>query len=106
MTTYLIGRVTVRDAEKLKAYQALVPAIVAQYGGVFLARGGATGTLEGPEENRRMVIMAFASRQAAEAFYHSAEYQAAKALRAGAADIEFVWVDGLPQSEAEPTPTA
>ena len=67
MTTYLIGRVTVRDAEKLKAYQALVPAIVAQYGGVFLARGGATGTLEGPEENRRMVIMAFASGQAAEA---------------------------------------
>lgn len=100
MTTYMIGRVTVLDAEKLKVYQARVPDILAQYGGRFLARGGAIGTLEGPEEARRVVIMAFEDSAAARAFYDSPAYQAARQLREGAADIEFTWVDGLPDPAA------
>ena len=41
------------------------------------------------------------SYEAARAYYHSAEYQAAKALREGAADMEMVLVEGAYKPECK-----
>ena len=95
MPAYIIVRIQVTDPEGIKTYQASVPPIVEQYGGRFIARGGEVTTLEGPEESRRVVIMEFPDRAAAEAFYHSSEYTEARALRAGMAEAEFIAVDGV-----------
>ena len=94
MTAYWIAHVNVTDPEAYKGYQALAPAAFAAHGARFLARGGASETLEGPALDRHVVI-AFPSLDAARACYRSAEYQAAKARRDGACTAHVVIVEGL-----------
>ncbi len=74
---------------------ALTPAALAKYQGRFIARGGESVTLEGPEETRRLAVCEFPTLELAKAFYRSPEYQAAKTLRDGASEAEFVALDGL-----------
>ncbi len=98
MAAYLIIRVAVYDWEKYRAYMARTPEALAKYRGRFIARGGETVTLEGPDESRRIALVEFPSMAEAKAFYRSSEYQAAKGLRDGACEAEFLLVDGLPAS--------
>lgn len=94
MTAYWIAHVTVTDPAAYQGYQALAPAAFAAHGARFLARGGAHEVLEGPVLERHVVIE-FPSLAAAQACYHSPEYQAAKARRDGAATAHVVIVEGL-----------
>ena len=95
MTAYLIIRVAVTDWDRYREYMALTPVALAKYKGRFIARGGESVTLEGPEEARRLALVEFPSLELAKAFYVSPEYQAAKALRDGACEAEFIALDGL-----------
>ena len=95
MPAYVIVRVEVTDIEKFKEYGAATPAAVAKFGGRYLVRGGEKVTLEGPEVTERLVVVEFPDFQTAQDWYASPEYQAAKALREGAATASFVAVDGL-----------
>ena len=94
MKAYWIAHVTVTDPEAYTGYQALAPAAFAAHGARFLARGGAHEVMEGPVLDRHVVIE-FPSLQAAQACYRSAEYQAARARRDGAAVAHVVIVEGL-----------
>ncbi|WRH61717.1 MAG: DUF1330 domain-containing protein [Fuscovulum sp.] len=94
MAAYWIAHVTVTDPERYKAYQALAPAAFARFGGQFLARGGESYVLEGPQQARHVVIV-FPDLASARACYASAEYQAARAAREGAAEVALVIVDGV-----------
>ena len=94
MTAYWSAHVTVTDPEAYQGYQALAPAAFAAHGARFLARGGAHEVLEGPVLDRHVVIE-FPSLAAARACYQSAEYQAARARREGAAVAHVVIVEGL-----------
>jgi uncharacterized protein (DUF1330 family) len=95
VTAYLLIRVAVTDWERYRQYMARTPAALALYQGRFIARGGESVTLEGPEETRRLALVAFPTLELAKAFYASPEYQAAKALRAGACEAEFIALEGL-----------
>ncbi len=95
MTAYLLIRVAVTDWERYRHYMALTPAALAPYQGRFIARGGESVTLEGPEETRRLALVEFPTMELAKAFYASPEYQAAKALRDGACEAEFVALEGV-----------
>ena len=95
MSAYLVIRVAVTDWDRYREYMALTPAALAKYQGRFIARGGESVTLEGPEETRRLALVEFPSLELAKAFYASPEYQAAKALRDSACEAEFVALDGL-----------
>lgn len=95
MPAYIIARVDVTNPEKYKNYQALSPGAVEKAGGRFLVRGGRTSTLEGPEENRRVVVLEFEDMEKAQAFYNSDEYQKAKREREGAAEAQFLAIDGV-----------
>jgi uncharacterized protein (DUF1330 family) len=75
MTAYIIARVKITDPRKYEAYKALTPAAVEAAGGRFIVRGGKLKTLE--------------------AFYHSPLYEAAKAEREGAAEGQFILVEGV-----------
>lgn len=94
MPAYWIAHVTVTDPARYTGYQTLAPLAFAKYGAKFLARGGASDTLEGPEFQRHVVIE-FPDLGAARACYASPEYQAAKAERGGAAEVMITLVDGL-----------
>ncbi len=95
MAAYIVVRMDVTDADRYELYKADAPAAIAKYGGTYLARGGATETVEGDDETRRVVILQFPDMDAARAFYNSPEYTAAREKRAGAAEGQFVIVEGL-----------
>ena len=94
MPAYLIAQVKIHDPEIYKQYMARTPALIAQYGGRFVVRGGACETLEGGASNRRIVIVEFPSMDAAREFYNSPAYSQAKAIRTPVSDAEFILVEG------------
>ena len=91
---YVIARVDVTDPEAYARYAAEATKVIAARGGRPLARGGRSEALEG-KARARNVVLEFDSYDAARAYFHSAEYQAARALRKGAAEIEMVLVEGV-----------
>ncbi len=95
MPAYLIARIEVTDPEQYKHYIAATPRVIAKFEGKFIARGGETATLEGPEETRRVVLVEFPSLDRAKEFYNSAEYKEAMKLREGAANISLIVIDGV-----------
>lgn len=76
-------------------YIALAGPTSASYGGRVLARGDVAEVVEGSVP-RRPYFVEFPSYAAARACFHSAAYQDAIALRAGAAEFDIVIVDGMP----------
>jgi len=94
MAAYIIALVDVTDRERYAEYVKATPAVIARFGGRFIARAGRTATLEGPAETRRVVLIEFPSFERAEAFYRSEEYERAKKLRSGAATATLVLVEG------------
>jgi uncharacterized protein (DUF1330 family) len=95
VSAYILIRVNVTDWDRYREYMTLTPEALAKYQGRFIARGGRSETLEGPEETRRLAICEFPTLELARAFYASPEYQAAKSLRDDACEAEFVALEGL-----------
>lgn len=95
MSAYIILRITVTDPDKLKAYQNIAPGIIERYNGKIRVRGGEVTSLEGPEENRRVVMIEFPNQEEAKAFYASDAYERVIEMRKGAAVFEAIAVDGV-----------
>ncbi len=94
MAAYVITRVKVTDPVQYEEYKKLSPAAVAACGGKFIVRGGESETLEGPEEDRRLVVVEFPDMDSAKGFYDSELYRHARAVREGAAEFQMVAVEG------------
>lgn len=90
---YIIARVTVDDPEQYSVYARMAGEAMRKYGGTPLARGGRAEALEG-EARPRNVIIEFESFEAAKAYFHSPEYQAARKERENVSIGEFVVVEG------------
>lgn len=95
MAAYVLVQAEVTDEEKYAQYKKLSPATVEQYGGKFIARGGALEDLEGELGVSRVVLIEFDSMTQARNWYRSPEYQKAKAARAGGATATFTLVEGV-----------
>ncbi len=105
MSTYMIVQAHVTDSARFSRYTAVVPALVARYGGRYLVLGGAPLALQGqwsPWAEVKTVISEWPDRAAALAFWHSADYQQAARLREGAGEFNVVLIDSLPNP---PSPT-
>ncbi len=92
MPALWIAHVTVTDAEAYGKYAELAGPAIAKHGGRFLARAGRFVQLEGKERPRNVVAQ-FPSLEAAEACYHSPEYQAALDHARGASERELMIVE-------------
>ncbi|MGD0562876.1 MAG: DUF1330 domain-containing protein [Roseiarcus sp.] len=90
---YVISRVDVTDPVAYARYAAAATKAIADHGGRALARGGRYEALEGTARARN-VVLEFESYDAARRYFHSEQYQSARALRQGAAEIEMVLVEG------------
>ena len=75
MPAYFVVELDITNMDAMADYRAAVPATLAQYGGRFLARGGATQLVEGGPEPKRIVILEFADAAAVKRWYNSPEYQ-------------------------------
>jgi uncharacterized protein (DUF1330 family) len=90
---YYIARVDIKDPEAYAKYATAATDAIRAHGGKLLARGGRFEALEGPGRQRNVVIE-FESYEKAREYYYSEQYQAAKAMREGAAEAEMVVVEG------------
>jgi uncharacterized protein (DUF1330 family) len=91
---YVIARVDITNPEAYARYAAGATEAQKKYGARVLVRGGRHEALEGQARGRN-VVLEFESVEAARTYYTSQEYQAAKAEREGAAQIEIVLVEGV-----------
>jgi uncharacterized protein (DUF1330 family) len=91
---YVIARASVTNPTAWGAYAGQASEVIKKYGGRPLVRGGRVEVAEG-EGRARNVVIEFDSLDAAKRYYHSPEYQAAKALREGAAIMDVVVVEGV-----------
>jgi uncharacterized protein (DUF1330 family) len=92
---YVLVQVEVTNPEQYAEYMKLSPGVIEKFGGKFIARGGRSATLEGTPARGRVVVVEFPSFERAQEFYKSAEYEAARKVRAGAATAQFVLVEGI-----------
>ncbi len=90
----IIARVDVTNPDAYARYATAATRAIADHGGKPLARGGRSEALEG-KARARNVVLEFESYDAARRYFHSEQYQAARVLREGAAEIEMVLVEGV-----------
>lgn len=95
MAAYVLVDCKVTDPARYDNYKKLAEVAVARHGGRYLARGGENVMLEGTRHPNRVVVLEFPTLERAKAFYDSAEYLAARAARAGAAEMQIVAVAGV-----------
>jgi uncharacterized protein (DUF1330 family) len=100
VSAYLISDVRAKDPEAFEAYRTRAAASLVRYGGRYLARGGAMQIVEGCWAPQALVIVQFDTEAQAAAWYESAEYAEALALREQAQGRDLILVDGLdPESD-------
>jgi len=83
------------DPAPFDEYRRQVLPTIEAHQGRFLVRGGAFTALEGDMPHQRIAMLEFPSRAAAEAWYHSPEYQRILPLRTGSSRSQFILVDGV-----------
>jgi uncharacterized protein (DUF1330 family) len=95
MSAYVVVDISIRDTATYDRYKTLAPPSIAQYGGRYIARGGATTVLEGDWRPERLVILEFPDVERARAWWSSPEYAPAKALRQSCAATDMVLLEGI-----------
>ena len=91
---YWLVRADISDVEKFKHYAAKTPQALGKFGGKFLVRAGESVLVEGSTRSRNSVIE-FPSYQHAIDCWESKEYQDARSIRAGAANLDIVVIEGF-----------
>ena len=91
---YVVANIRVKDQEKFKQFSGMAGPAIKKYGGKVLARGPGADRLEGDVSGIVMLIE-FESKEAANTFYYSEEYQAAKAIRETCSDTDFMIIEGV-----------
>ncbi len=88
MPAYIVATVRILDPERFREYGVKLGDLSARHGGEPVLRGQVQAFLEGEGTvGERVVVTRFADAAAARGYITSAEYQAAQAVRAGAADV-------------------
>jgi uncharacterized protein (DUF1330 family) len=95
VSAYVISEVEVRDRAAMEAYRALALQTIAQYGGRYLARGGAVEVVEGWPPVKSIIIVEFPSMARAREWYASPEYAEALKLRQTALERRLLFVEGV-----------
>jgi uncharacterized protein (DUF1330 family) len=95
MKAYLIAAETIHDEAMFAEYREQVVDTVGLFGGQFIARGGKQTVLEGQWQHPRTVIIEFSTREAAEAWYKSPDYQKIIGLRLNSTRGDLVILDGM-----------
>ena len=95
MSAYIFASVEVTDPVAYEEYRRQVPAIIAAYGGRYLARGGKTEVLEGEAPANRLVILEFPDMARLKAFYESPEYRPLIAIRQRTSRSTLTAIEGL-----------
>jgi uncharacterized protein (DUF1330 family) len=91
---WVIGHVSVKDADKWAEYRSRVPATLAPWGGELVFRGTRRAVLGGEHRHSDTVVLKFPDVASAESWHASPAYQALVALRHAAAEVDLILFDG------------
>jgi uncharacterized protein (DUF1330 family) len=94
MSVYVIIDIAVIDQGLYEEYVARVPAVVEQYGGRYLVRGGEVVALAGDWQPERIVVLEFESSDQAQEYLTSPEYLALVLLRQKSISSRAIIVQG------------
>ena len=94
MKAFVVAAGTLKDESMFSEYRKAVPATIEAFGGKFVVRGGNLKLLEGEWPHPYLVILEFPSREAAERWYRSPEYQKIIGLRLSSTVVNLIIVDG------------
>ena len=92
---YLVANIRVADQDKFSEFSGMAGPAIKKYGGKVLARGPVADRLEGDISGIVMMVE-FDSKEAANTFYNSKEYQAAKTIREKCSDTDLMIAEGVP----------
>jgi uncharacterized protein (DUF1330 family) len=95
MKAYIIVEVEITDPKRYEDYKKLTPGSLLPYDGKFIVRGGTAETLEGDWTPGRIVVLEFPSMEKAKAWWSSAGYAPAKAIRQSASKSRMIVVSGV-----------
>ncbi len=85
----------INDGEAFMEYAKAAGALVSEFGGTYLVRGGHTEVLEGHWPNaEKVVISQWPSMESALAFWNSPQYAKIKKLRLGTAKVRVKLFEG------------
>ncbi|EJW21103.1 hypothetical protein IMCC14465_08990 [alpha proteobacterium IMCC14465] len=91
---YLVANLRVQDENCFKEFSEAAVPLIEKFGGKILARGPGADRHEGSLTGL-VTLLEFESKAAAEKFYFSDEYQAAKAIRDNGVDTDLMIIEGL-----------
>ena len=94
MAAYVIVEIEVTDPVGYEEYKKQAAASVHQHGGKYIVRGGATETLEGDWQPKRIVILEFPSVQRAKEWLNCEEYREPRKMRHRTAKTNMILVEG------------
>jgi len=94
MAGYVVVELETSDHECMARYRELSGPSVERHGGRFLVRGGRFELLEGDWNPERLVVIEFPSVEQAREWYESEDYREARDVRAGAARLQMLLVEG------------
>ena len=90
MTVYVISTyLQVFDEQRVLEYRKLAHPTVTAHGGRVVVRPAALQVLEGPPAEY-VIVTEWADMSSAQAWYNSPEYQQARKLREGAAQVQVI----------------
>ncbi|MGC6516710.1 MAG: DUF1330 domain-containing protein [Candidatus Puniceispirillaceae bacterium] len=90
---YLVANIRVTDQDKFQQFSGMAGPVIQKFGGKVLARGPGADRHEGSLSGVVMMIE-FDSKEVAERFYFSEEYQAAKAVRDECSETDLMIIEG------------
>lgn len=98
MAAYVIADIEVLEPVEYEDYKKLAGPTPAAFGGKYIVRGGKTEVAEGEWTPKRFVILEFPSMAQAKAWYNSAEYGPARAIRRRTAKANVIFAEGASPS--------
>jgi len=84
---YVVGHITVKNAEKWAEYRSQVPGTLAPWGAELVFRGNRVAVLAGESPHADIVVISFPDISAVNGWHASPAYQALIPLRQQAAEM-------------------
>lgn len=94
MAAYVIVEIEVIDPVEYEDYKKQAAATVANHGGKYIVRGGATETLEGDWKPKRIVVLEFENVKRAKEWLNCEEYREPRKIRHRTAKTNMILVEG------------
>jgi uncharacterized protein (DUF1330 family) len=91
---YICAEFEITDPKGWEKYVPLAQASLTEFGARYVVRGDSPEVLEGDSGGRRISVLEFETPEQARRWYNSPQYQAAKAARSAAANVNVLLLSG------------